>query len=1000
MSAHQSRRAAAALAAAVCIVPVLTGTSIALADDTWVSSTSGNWSEGGRWQDGTAPTSPVGKLTFNGIFGINGYTATHNLGPNFAVDELDFVGQGSQITQLAASGGSSITDLHFVKQLGLNPITLNLPVNLTGNAAFSVGPDGLGDITVFSNLSGNGSISLAPGAPPYAGAARVILNGNNSYTGGTTVNEGLLGIGSSTALGTGTLSCPSNGEVYAIGAQTINNNVTNTLQVTGGDNLTVNGNISSGGVILQSSTNPVTLTLTAANSYTATTLIDLPRFIDGKTLSSPGTIVFSGASGAAANSGLLIVKANGSVVFDNTAGVANRFKDNANVRLANGNLTVIGNNAATTVEIVGPVSVEGFNTVTVTPGSSADVGFAGSSITRVDHGMLFVRGTNLGQTAGNVSKVDFSTSPTGDLVGGHGAAGSTNISILPYVVGTNSGTGSEPDRPVTIGVSGLRPLTTAEMHNGIESAGNLDNVIVTDQTPVQVLPYTKTINSIYAVPQGANPSINVATDNATISDVKSGLVMTSGLISLRGTWNFAGHEANFVTSPGLTTFSSLPTNIVNLTKSGQGNLQFPNNPMNVDNSVPKVTGQVTINQGLLWLGDPRAVAGVSNYVIKGAPPTIAQFTQNGLFWTGIGTGTLSAPISIDVGFGSLSTSGPTLFVNSTVSGEGGVLIANTHGETTVLGASNDYELGTRIVQGALQISSDANLGAAGGMVDISCPNIADSTLRLGGNWTSSRQINVSGETGSGKNFFDTNGFDATWNGPLTTTFNPLQNRPFLTRIGTGTWTLNHDSNYTGIVNLNAGLTRLAAQMPAADFNVNDGGSLAGTGSTKSITIAGGSTGGTLQPGLGIGSISTTSLSLQGNGNIEWQLRDASGNAGTGYDFIQDSGAYDQNSANGFKIKLQTVADSGGTPGLATNFDPNQPYSWTLINSPFFIFGFDASKFTIDPTGFANPTNGTFSVALGFGQVQIHYTPVPEPGTFGVMTLVAGAATLRRRRRAE
>src|SRR4051812_8929693 len=102
----------------------------------------------------------------------------------------------------------------------------------------------------------------------------------------------------------------------------------------------------------------------------------------------------------------------------------------------------------------------------------------------------------------NVSKIDFTTSPTGDLVGGGGAAGSTTLSILPYVVGTSSGNGAEPDRPVTIGASGLRPLTTGELHNGIESAGNLDNVIVTDSTPVQALPYTKTINAIYAVPQG------------------------------------------------------------------------------------------------------------------------------------------------------------------------------------------------------------------------------------------------------------------------------------------------------------------------------------------------------------------------------------------------------------------------------------------------------------------------------------------------------------------
>ena len=58
-------------------------------------------------------------------------------------------------------------------------------------------------------------------------------------------------------------------------------------------------------------------------------------------------------------------------------------------------------------------------------------------------GAAFFRGTSLGAApAANVANVLFAAPPT--LIGGGGAAGTTNISILPWGIGNTSATAPQP----------------------------------------------------------------------------------------------------------------------------------------------------------------------------------------------------------------------------------------------------------------------------------------------------------------------------------------------------------------------------------------------------------------------------------------------------------------------------------------------------------------------------------------------------------------------------
>ncbi len=91
--------------------------------------------------------------------------------------------------------------------------------------------------------------------------------------------------------------------------------------------------------------------------------------------------------------------------------------------------------------------------------------------------------------------------------------------------------------------------------------------------------------------------------------------------------------------------------------------------------------------------------------------------------------------------------------------------------------------------------------------------------------------------------------------------------------------------------------------------------------------------------------------------------------------------------------------SNGTAGAAANFDPGQSYVLTLVTAGGGITGFDAASFQVDTSGFQNSLgSGHFFVAQEGNNLNLDFTPVPEPATWlgGMLLLVGAAGTIRRR----
>ena len=169
-------------------------------------------------------------------------------------------------------------------------------------------------------------------------------------------------------------------------------------------------------------------------------------------------------------------------------------------------------------------------------------------------------------------------------------------------------------------------------------------------------------------------------------------------------------------------------------------------------------------------------------------------------------------------------------------------------------------------------------------------------------------------------------------------------------------------------------------------------------------------GGSIAPGNSPGTLTVSGHAVwEAGGNYNWQLLNATGAAGTGWDKLVITGRLDLTrltSANPFKVNPWTISTFEGSTGDALNFDGGSNYSWTIATADNGITGFNANNFFIntDPTngtnGFSNSYTGTFSVSVDGNNLNLIYGPsaVPEPAsTFTVLALFSSGVLHRRKR---
>ena len=198
---------------------------------------------------------------------------------------------------------------------------------------------------------------------------------------------------------------------------------------------------------------------------------------------------------------------------------------------------------------------------------------------------------------------------------------------------------------------------------------------------------------------------------------------------------------------------------------------------------------------------------------------------------------------------------------------------------------------------------------------------------------------------------------------------------------------------------------------AADFSLASGSVLKGSGSVGTITQASGST---LAPGNSPGTLTADSLVLAGGAEMEVEFFDPAGAAGTGYDtaVVGTLNLSGLSSANRYTLRLVSLSALPSTQGALAGFDPTQSFAfeifdYTNITMPSgYTVENIAQLFTLDLSGFDDqsgaPVTSGFALVnnLSTGALELTYSPIPEPSTYGLVLgalALAGAAARRRRK---
>lgn len=213
---------------------------------------------------------------------------------------------------------------------------------------------------------------------------------------------------------------------------------------------------------------------------------------------------------------------------------------------------------------------------------------------------------------------------------------------------------------------------------------------------------------------------------------------------------------------------------------------------------------------------------------------------------------------------------------------------------------------------------------------------------------------------------------------------------------------------TGPITINGGLLDASSGVVLANliaFGAN-GGTLGGSGTFNTPITAG--TNVILSPGNSPGTLTFGSgLTLAPGGTMNFEVQAANGAPGSGYDLIKVSAGLlniTATSVSPFTLKLISLT-ALGSPGNVSDFNSALGYTWMLItgNSAGGLTGFSANNFLIDASSFSNNLNGgVFSLTSGLDgsnpAIFLNFSPVPEPSASVLLALGLAALALKVRRR--
>ncbi len=799
---------------------------------------------------GTLATSSVNSIVFNAAAGSDLLLGSSAV--------LTINNGGILVTENAGEGGISGGFIASGLPVGASAVNKELVVHQHSANRF----------TISSTV--NGQLSLTK-----TGTGTLLLDGNNLYSGGTSVTGGTLQVAGGNGIGDRSI-------VFLRNAAGVVLDLTNSSETIAG----LNGGGADGGVV-----NLGTGTLHILNNSGSTTVF-LGRIegsgtliksgvttqeLEGSSVNFTGNVVVNGGllhldstSGSINQASTITINAGGELLTDQEqSGSIDRIGNNTTVTLNN---TIVArglwlrneNQNANRADTIGKVILgSGHNVIQATLNTSStttDTARVGTmtitSFERDGHATALVRGQALGSGTGNRGRIAPATLPLG-AVGGNGLAGSSTITIIPYLIGAAGVDDLETDANVALLVGnsfvtwvsaaeGFRPLNLDSEYELNEAEYNLLTGVTSANVRFAANPAalltggSKTINSL-VLDSGAE-ALTIAGDAADILTLASGALLATtttpantatleGFAELRtGTNEYLVYVTN---AGGTLTINSALTSAAALTKSGAGLLVLGNAANSYD-------GGTWFNQGLIQVSTLSALGSGG-----------LNFHGGGLRWAaGTDFDVSTRPVTFGIGGGTFDTNGNNVILANSIGGGGaggltktgeGTLTLNAvidfSGSVTVAGGATSTSALIQGVAGALLPTTDLVLGNAtvGGYFDhgsfqttLHSLNVNINSVIAGGadlTFTGNVEFHGSGSrtltiNNTGTTVFDGDVFSITDRGTTarTATIAGTGNTTINSRIvdgtaggsalnitNTGTTRLNGYNTYTGATTINAGV---------------------------------------------------------------------------------------------------------------------------------------------------------------------------------------------------